>query len=43
MENGQITEVGRHDELLEQSGTYARLHRAQVELAQNIVGALETP
>jgi ATP-binding cassette subfamily B protein len=40
MENGQITEVGRHDELLEQSGTYARLHRAQVELSQNIVGVL---
>jgi ATP-binding cassette subfamily B protein len=40
MENGQITEVGRHDELLEQSGTYARLHRAQLELHQNVVGAL---
>ena len=36
MEQGQITEVGRHDDLLEKSGTYARLHKAQLELAQNL-------
>jgi ATP-binding cassette, subfamily B, bacterial len=39
MENGEITEVGRHDELLERSGTYARLHRAQIELTQDIASA----
>jgi ATP-binding cassette subfamily B protein len=43
MENGQITEVGRHDELLEQSGTYARLHRAQLELSQSVLGASNVP
>jgi ATP-binding cassette subfamily B protein len=43
MENGQITEIGRHDELLEQSGTYARLHRAQLELHQSAFGASNLP
>lgn len=33
MERGQIVEVGAHRTLLEKPGTYARLHRAQQELA----------
>jgi ATP-binding cassette, subfamily B, bacterial len=33
MEDGLISEVGAHDELLEKSGAYARLHQAQYELA----------
>lgn len=32
MENGVIVEVGKHDELLELGGVYARLHHAQLEL-----------
>jgi ATP-binding cassette subfamily B protein len=32
VENGCITEIGRHDELLGARGSYARLHRAQMEL-----------
>jgi ATP-binding cassette, subfamily B, bacterial len=38
MERGRIVEVGTHAELLEQGGPYARLHRAQTELA---VGKLD--
>jgi ATP-binding cassette subfamily B protein len=34
IERGQIVEIGRHDELLKAGGTYARLHRAQMEVAQ---------
>jgi ATP-binding cassette, subfamily B, bacterial len=34
LEGGQIVEVGQHQELLDRPGAYARLHRAQVELAQ---------
>ena len=34
VEGGLITDVGRHQELLERGGTYARLHRAQFELNQ---------
>ncbi|MGE0609141.1 MAG: ABC transporter ATP-binding protein [Pirellulales bacterium] len=33
MSRGRIAEEGRHDELLERQGMYARLHRAQIELA----------
>lgn len=32
VENGNIVEIGRHDELLEVRGSYARLHQAQMEL-----------
>jgi ATP-binding cassette subfamily B protein len=34
VERGQIVEEGRHDELLEKGGSYARLHQAQLELVQ---------
>lgn len=36
IEAGEIKEIGNHDELLRNNGVYARLHRAQVELAQGI-------
>lgn len=34
LQNGQIAEIGSHDQLLAQDGAYARLHKAQLELAQ---------
>jgi ATP-binding cassette subfamily B protein len=34
LEKGRVAEVGRHHELLQRPGAYARLHKAQVELAQ---------
>jgi ATP-binding cassette subfamily B protein len=34
LEQGRIVEIGSHHELLRAGGSYARLHRAQVELAQ---------
>ena len=36
LERGQIAEIGGHAELLAKSGTYARLHKAQLELAQSV-------
>jgi ATP-binding cassette subfamily B protein len=33
IENGRIVQIGKHDELLEAGGSYARLHRAQMEMA----------
>ncbi|HEX7449168.1 MAG TPA: ABC transporter ATP-binding protein [Pirellulales bacterium] len=33
LEHGKIVEIGQHDELLSRQGSYARLHRAQLELA----------
>jgi ATP-binding cassette subfamily B protein len=37
LERGQIVEIGSHDELLRVTGSYARLHRAQMEVAQGCV------
>lgn len=34
MEEGQVTEVGDHNALLERDGAYARLHQAQYQLLQ---------
>jgi ATP-binding cassette subfamily B protein len=36
LEDGQVTEVGQHDELIKRRGTYARLHRAQLEMAEQL-------
>ena len=32
MDDGQISEIGSHEELLKSSGTYARLHQAMMEV-----------
>jgi ATP-binding cassette, subfamily B, bacterial len=34
IERGRITEVGPHEQLLNSSGTYARLYRAQADMAE---------
>lgn len=34
IEHGRLVETGQHDELLQRSGTYARLHRAQLALTE---------
>jgi subfamily B ATP-binding cassette protein MsbA len=39
LEQGRITEIGTHDELLEQSGTYRRLHDLQFRTEPETVAA----
>ena len=34
LDQGRIVEIGSHQQLLEAGGAYARLHKAQMELAQ---------
>ena len=34
VQRGQIVETGKHADLLRESGAYARLHKAQMELPQ---------
>jgi ATP-binding cassette subfamily B protein len=36
IERGRIAEIGNHHELLQLPGAYARLHRAQLELVQEV-------
>lgn len=36
MEDGKITETGSHDELMQRSGTYSRLHKAMLEVTQPV-------
>lgn len=41
LENGQVTEIGPHEELLQHGGTYRRLHEAQMAMASGDLGALQ--
>jgi ABC-type multidrug transport system fused ATPase/permease subunit len=36
LEAGEITAVGSHEELVQSSGTYARLQAAQLEMAEGV-------
>ncbi|MGH7224374.1 MAG: ATP-binding cassette domain-containing protein, partial [Gemmataceae bacterium] len=38
VEAGHIVEIGRHEELLDVGGSYARLHQAQMELVHGRAG-----
>ncbi len=42
LEHGRVTEIGRHDDLLERGGTYARLHKAQLDMAHGNVTEVTT-
>ena len=37
LEQGRVTEVGPHDDLLARGGTYSRLHKAQLDMAHGEV------
>ncbi len=37
LEQGRVTEIGRHDDLLARNGTYTRLHKAQLDMAHGEV------
>ena len=37
LEQGRVTEIGQHDDLLARNGTYARLHKAQLDMAHGEV------
>jgi len=36
VEQGQVSEMGSHDELLEKNGAYARLHHAQMQMVEKV-------
>ncbi len=40
MERGRVAEVGRHQELIDAGGVYARLHNAQLEMAKSTAEAM---
>lgn len=43
LENGQVTEIGPHEDLLQRGGTYRRLHEAQMAMASGDFGTLQKP